>query len=653
MLIVLLLFSMFFVPLSITGDGNGLVFASSEPIQNTERLPATDVSELPHHRAPLSLLVFSQFADLDEGSDGEFKNTMESIRNTYNLPFDHENLTDYMDLEAKLWDFDVFLIPEQEDMGASNLSDVVDEWGDLLLEWVTAGGIIVLMDCAGSGFHGPTMRIYNQTGLMNTMNPTYDPSTDVYINDVNSPLTQGVASTWTTPDGAVFFNTSDGNVVVDDGVSAFVAHKIIGKGHVVLLGFDFYSTEPNQEIILANAIRLHRHIVFDQSHSPEYTVTSGFQSFVADLQDMGYACSGMTTFDHDYLLASDVLVLSISNMNYTSADADIIEEFVTGGGGLFIASDWVQFGDELDTVLERFGFERNKDYGLEDSDDLVGNALQFASFGENIIYHSATMSVSSVEVYAGAGFIQTPDDAVTLIETDSDGTTTFGGGAIANQTTMSAAVTVGDGRVIVFSDTSTLEDINDWDGDLTDNYNDADNALFLTNCIRWLTAAGLEEISVVFDESHSPHLSLPSSYRGIAELLTENGFTVYRMADFDSEYFEDKDVLLVQDGTIDYNPTEIQSIKDFVSAGNGLLLLGCYSVYGAQVDLIANEYGISLDTSGPWIEGNISYVSNLNETHFSDHPIMDGISNIQRAAATGLSAIGDSTPLVTTSDDGI
>ncbi|MGY5852930.1 MAG: hypothetical protein RTU92_05125, partial [Candidatus Thorarchaeota archaeon] len=32
---------------------------------------------------------------------------------------------------------------------------------------------------------------------------------------------------------------------------------------------------------------------------------------------------------------------------------------------------------------------------------------------------------------------------------------------------------------------------------------------------------------------------------------------------------------------------------------------------------------------------------------------MDGISNIQRAAATGLSAIGDSTPLVTTSDDGI
>ena len=75
---------------------------------------------------------------------------------------------------------------------------------------------------------------------------------------------------------------------------------------------------------------------------------------------LGYACSAMNTFDAEYLEASDVLVLSSSSTLYSSGEVDVIEEFVASGGGLFVASDWIEFGDELDPVIERFDFVRNK-----------------------------------------------------------------------------------------------------------------------------------------------------------------------------------------------------------------------------------------------------------------------------------------------------
>lgn len=646
---------MFFVPTSMTGNGNDLMDASSFSIQNKERLPATDVSESPHHRTPVSLLVYTEFADLSPGNYGEFKNTMDSIRSTYNLPFDYENLTDYMELQTKLWNYDILLIPEQELITAGQVSDVADAWGVILHEWVDAGGIVVMMDFYGF-IAGPTMGIYNQTGLMNAEPYDAGPSYTIYNVNTLSPLTQGVAASWSSSNGTVLFTTTDANVVVnvfvDDATYAFVAHKIIGRGHVVLLGFDFFVTEPNAEIILANAIRLHRHVVFDQSHLPYYTIQTGFDAFVSDLTSFGYACSAMENFDTDYLQACDVLVLSASLTTYSSAVVDEIEAFVTGGGGLFVASDWGQYGAELDPIIERFDFIRNKTHALADSDDLVGNEFQFRCSGENVIFHSATMQVSSIEIYAATGFVQIPDDAVPLIITDSDGTTTFENDMIANATPVSAALTVGDGRIIVFGDTNAMDNSSDIDGDMLNNYYDSNNPQFLTNCIRWLAAAGLEEVSVVFDESHNPNFTLGSSFRGFSLLLTENGFTVYRMTEFDPDFIVDKDILFIVDGTVSYFENELQWIQDFVSAGNGLLLLGAYGVYGEQTATIANEYGIDLDTSGPWLGNVSSYTSVFNQNHFGDHPIMNGINRLEFTYATGLNATGDSTPLVTTPGDG-
>ena len=647
---------MFFAPVSVSRDKITSMTSSSDLLGKSESLTATDVSELPHHRSPVSLLVYSEYADLATDSLGEFKNTMNSIRSTYNLPFGYENLTDYMDLESKLWDYDIFLIPEQEQITTEALSNIANAWSGILNEWVNAGGIVILLDCYSMTLGaGPTMRIYNQTGLMNAEPITAGSGYPVYNVNTTSPLTQGVDPSWTCFSGTVLFSTSDGNVVVNNGTAAVVAHKVMGRGHVVLIGFDFFNVVSNQEVILANAIRLHRHIVFDESHNPYRTINTNYNQFVLDLNSLGYACSAMTTFNPEYLQACDVLVLTSCMTLYNSTtEVNVIEEFVSQGGGLFVVSDWGPYGTQLDPVIERFDFVRNTTDTLRDSNDNVTmNSAQFALWGENIKYHSATMNVLDIEIYAGTGFVEMSPDAVPLIVTDSDGTATFDNEMIANQTAVSAALTVGKGRIIVFGDSNALDNSSDTDSDTFPNYQDAYNDVFLQNSIRWLTAAGLEEVSVVFDESHSPNLPLSSALRGLAELLTENGFTVYRMATFDPEYMADKDVLFILDGYTDYNPGEIQIIKDFVAAGKGLLLLACYGIYGQQIQPIADQYGIVLDTSGSWLETNISFFSYFNESHFSDHPIMDGITRIEFGAATGFTDIGSSTPLVTTSDDGV
>ncbi len=659
--LLLLLLSVFLVPLSMNGDGNVLMDASSESIQNSGSYTATDISELPHHRSPISLLVYTEFADLQTGGHGEFNNTMYSIRNTYataQTTFNYENLTDYTELETRLWDYDVLLIPEQEKLGSEDVSNIVDAWGAILHEWTNAGGIVIMLDCySGSIGEGPTSRIYNQTGLMHV--DPYDavPTTIVFNVNTSSPLTQGVSASWASSDGSFLFDTTDGNIVVDDGAHAMVAHKIIGKGHVVLLGFDMFTIESNQSIILANAIRLHHHIVFDQSHSPYYTLDSGFTSLVEDLQFLGYACSAMNTFNIEYLQASDVLVLTSSTLFYSSAEAEYIQDFVASGGGLFVASDWGQYGSELDPVIEQFDIERNKTSTLEDSDDLVGLPSQFASAGDNIIFHSATFQVNVVEIYAGTGFIQLPDNAVPLIIADSDGSTTFSGEMIANQTPISAALTAGAGRIIVFGDTNALDDQGNSDGDGYNNYEDADNDLFFMNCFRWLTAAGLEEVSIVFDESHGPNFTVYSSFLGLARLLTQNGFTIYRMTNFDLQYLEDKDILFIVDGSVDYFENETQWIHDYVNAGNGLLLLGAYGVYGEQAATVANEFGIDMDTSGSYINetddaSTYDYNCIYNQSNFGDHPIMNDVSRLEFQYNIGINDTGESTPIVTTDGDG-
>jgi uncharacterized membrane protein len=602
--------------------------------------PSTD---LDNRNTPVSILVYTEFADTTTAAPyNEFRNTMDIVENTFGPQFNYDNLTTYTQLSSMLPGHEILLIPEQENLWRSNVTDIVASWTSTLTTFVTSGGIVVMLDCNAPSSDlsdGPTMKILNETGLMTVYN-AYDGF--AWTNDLVAPedaLARGVTASWSAPDGSVYFDTTDATVVVSTSGHAIAAHKIIGSGHVVLLGFDAWTTEINSELLLANALRLHRHVVFDRSHDNVYSVTSGYSLFANDLADNGFAVSGMNSFDEVYLQAADVLVIPEADYHgsaeYTTSELDIIEEFVSSGGGLFIISDYGPYGNVTDPVNERFGFFRNKTSILYDSDEFnaAGSGYSVIYAGTtNFINHSVTMNVNILETWAGTGLESMPSSAVPLIVTDTDGTTTYDSFIPAGGVAFAAAATHGLGRVVFIGDSNLFVD-QDLDSDGTEAYFDTDSEQFARNCIGWLSAAGMEERTIVFDQSKTPNCNLQDWLADLGTLLTENGYTLKWMSEFLPDLISEADILFIMDGVGSYSPSEIATITSFVSNGGGLYLVGAWGVYIEQVEPIGHEFGFGDTNLTQLIDtddtvGDASYIV-FDGNNIGNHPITSGISRIE------------------------
>jgi hypothetical protein len=485
-------------------------------------------------------------------------------------------------------------------------------------------------------------------------NPVAGDAYTVYNVDTSDALSRGLAGSWTAADGSLVFTTTEGNTVVDDGVDSSVVHKIMGSGHIVLLGFDLFDREANYDILLANTIRLNRHVVFDNSHTQEHDIVAGFTDFAADLVSQGFAVSSMDTFDEAYLQASEVLVIPGAQSEYSSDEVDIVEAYVASGHGLFIMADWGIWG-EVDMVLDRFGFARNETSELWDSDNAAGGPSQIYYDSENILNHSVTLGVTRFENYIGTGLTVVPSAAETLIVTDSDGTSTWGGVEHANETVVSATLVWGDGRIIFLGDYNVADDF-DYDADTTNNYFDSNNGRFLSSAVRWLSAAGIEEKTVLFDASHGHNWQITLSYRGFADFLSANGYTVYWMTTFYEDFMNANDVMVLEDGNVNYTAQEIDAIEAYVSGGGRLFILGGEGEWGLEADLVGNRFGLDLNSTGT-IQDTDDF---LNQNHyivyedanFGSHPIMDGIHRFESYWASGFDSIGAATALITTDNDG-
>ncbi len=607
---------------------------------------------------PVSILVYIEYVDNTTGANGELKNTMESIDETFGYKYTYGNLTDYTELTAMLPGHDILLIPEQERAHPDNMTEVGIAWASTLTQFVNDGGIVVLMDCYSGLYnaHGPTIRIYNASGLVQVGAVHGYSGSTINLVNASDALARGVAGSWTAPDGSMRFETNDNTTVIDDGTDTIVLHKIMGRGHVVVLGFDMFERNVNSDALLANAIKLHKHVVFDDSHGQYYDIANQLAGFASDLVEVGYAVSTMQTFDPELLAACDILVLTFGSINYTTQEVDMIDDFVNDGGGLFITTDGWFWGDSLDLVIERFGVARNNT-ALQDTDDhlLTDEDIIFGK-STNFNNHSITLNVNRVEFYFGVGFVEMPANAQSLIVTDTDGTATFGGEMIANGTAVSLAFAEGDGRIAIFGDTNALDSTYDIDGDLIENYFDSDNADFLINNIRWLFGAGVKERIVLFDESHTAYYQVNSAYLEFGHYLTELGYTVKWMTDFHENLLDEAHVLFICNGGINYTLDEVDSVVSFVERGGGLFLAGDWGTWGAETDLICSAFGMErngtsyLDDSD---DGPIypSYIIYDNES-IGDHTIMDGISRIEVDRGTAYDTIGTGTALVITDDDG-
>ncbi len=614
----------------------------------------------PHRVLPVSILVYTEYIDPYPGPTNEWNNTMEAIAATYGPGFHCENLTDYTDLATELPKHDILLIPEQEQADGITMQIVGSAWATILTNFVNDGGIVILMAFRKTvpTSYSPTAQIYNESGLLQFTGITKITGAPVYLSDPSDALARGVNASFTAPIGSISFNTTETNAVVTDGASPMVIHKIMGKGHVVLLGFDLYEVEGNVSMILANSIRLHQHVAFDGSHLPFNLITTGFNSFAMDLVSNGFAVSTMNTLSSAYLSACDVLVLTPGTMGYDSAEIDIIEDFVNAGGGLFVVLDWSAFGDALDPVMGRFGFTRDSTNYLNDTNDYTVEPRWVVYGTDTMTNHSITQKVDTLEFYRGTGLQSIPASATILVTTDTDGTGVWSTGAAAIGVPVAASVvTSGNGRVAVITDSNLLRSDENTDGDGTVDYFDGENEIFLVNSIRWLSAAGITEKHVLFEESHMPHYNLVISYVGLGQLLTANGFTVHWSNTFHPSFVNQMDILIINDGTWNYTAPEIANIKAFVGAGGSLLLLSCYDVYGTENDVIGNEFGISAHTTGEYLNDSddswiMDYYVTYEESNFASHFIMQGVSRVELLWTTGFDTIGSATPLITTDTDG-
>jgi len=606
----------------------------------------------------VSILIYSEVADTDPG--GEWDHVMGSLIGSLEGKFTYENLTDYTQLGSMIEEFDVLLLLESENGNYTFCDAVAAAWSGILPSYVSNGGIVIAMSVGYSlPQYGSTARIINGT-LLDVYNFELANGHQVDVFDANDALARDVAPSFTGPTATMSFDVPDAVKVLEDNTDAkpVAVHKIIGKGHVVLMGFDFFTIDTNTDKVLANAVRLHRHVLFDGSHVPGFNIFNDLEEYATDLLYAGFAVGEMSVFNADDLLACDVLVIPRCSATYSPGEIDIIEDFVLDGGGLFIIGEWGSLMDELDPIIERFGYARNQTSAIQDTDDNAGNPNWPVYDGNNIKIHSITVDVAHVEAYAGSGLIETPVNAFNFVVTDSDGTAQYHQGPtpIMEELAIGSASHHGMGRLVVWGDTSTFDGNSDTDTDGDNGYYDGDNEVMAKNIIRWLYAAGIPEQTVVFDQSHVPYMSIHATWNPLANFLMLNGYNVEWMNTFDPVLYEDADILVINDGSTDYNATEIAHIADYVAGGGGLLLWGDNTVFCQQIDPIGQEFGLFVNTTGALTESDdydtYDQYTIFEGNNIGNHPIMDGVERIEVDLSNAFISIGSGTALVSTDSDG-
>ncbi|MFW9807295.1 MAG: hypothetical protein ACFFFK_11255, partial [Candidatus Thorarchaeota archaeon] len=429
MLFVLLSISLLTIPLGITA----YTPTRSAATLTDAAIPAAEY-DFVNRREPISVLVYNEYSDNLPG--GEYDYTMAELKAEYGYTFEYDNLTDYTQLANVITNYDVLLLVEQEESSYAQMDAVAAEWSGFITGWVSDGGIVICLDYYSSGFgYMPTARILNNTGLMRIYNATDRTAQAVTITDSFDPLAFGV-SAYTGPDGTVSFDTPDGDAIFSSGGQTVVANRYMGLGHVVMLGFDMYSTDSNPVKILGNAVRLTRLAVFDNSHAENYDPYSGFNDFATYIQtNWGFAIATMNSWDETLVGTCQVLVTGSNTAApnpYSANEVAYVDDFVAAGGGLFMMSDIWWYGNSTDPLLAEFGFERNQT-GMyaSDIDDNEGTPGQPIYNATNIAKHAITFHVSEVQMFGSTAFTRIPANAQPLIWTDNDGTAVWSAGGDA------------------------------------------------------------------------------------------------------------------------------------------------------------------------------------------------------------------------------
>jgi len=198
----------------------------------------------------VKILAYVQYTDYDQ----EYANALMAIESTFGPNYLLAELWDYTELDSVLPGNDILFIPEQENADLYMMESIGATWSTTLSNFINEGGIIIL--CDHTWGNGGTYGILTGAGLMSISGSNPITGSTVYLVDPSDPLAKGVSNTFIAPNGALSFITAETNVVFNDGTYPVVIHKTIGPGHIALIGFDYFASNPDADQILGNAVGL-------------------------------------------------------------------------------------------------------------------------------------------------------------------------------------------------------------------------------------------------------------------------------------------------------------------------------------------------------------------------------------------------------------
>lgn len=231
---------------TIAGEYNITVYAPPVPDENITKNNVYS-KIIPVEYAP-KILAYVQYTDYYQ----DYQNTLKAIELAFGPNYELTELRNYAQLDSMLSGKDILLIPDQEYASLSTLQMIGSAWSETLNEFLENGGTVIL--CDGFGGYGGTYGILCGAGLMSISGTNYRSSQLLYLVDPVDPLAKGVSSLFIAPRYTVSFVTQETNVVIDDGTYPVVIHKEVNSGHIMLLGFDFESSNADTEQILGNAV---------------------------------------------------------------------------------------------------------------------------------------------------------------------------------------------------------------------------------------------------------------------------------------------------------------------------------------------------------------------------------------------------------------
>ncbi len=194
------------------------------------------------------ILVYTQYSD--NTLNGEFRNTIRAINQT-TTDYSYSELSDHTKINSSLNKKSLLLIPEQERGSQSIMRNVGTYWKTTLNNFLKRGGTIVVCDYSGYSYE-----ILNRAGLMSITGHSGITGQTVSVVNTSSPLATNLNSTFTAPNGANRYTSSDKEVICSQSSQPVVICKKVSNGHVILIGVDYFSlSSSDANKIVGNSIK--------------------------------------------------------------------------------------------------------------------------------------------------------------------------------------------------------------------------------------------------------------------------------------------------------------------------------------------------------------------------------------------------------------